>query len=85
MSQSKPTTSLSAGKVDDESAVKKSSKYQPPRSLREAIAALKGNLLYKMGESFMLHVFWEAPSLKAANELLAGLQQCATATDRDTP
>jgi len=30
-------------------------------------------------------VFWEAPSLVAATKLLGGLQQCVTATHRDTP
>jgi hypothetical protein len=49
------------------------------------MAATKGNIKYQGNESFLLHVFWEAPSLAAATELLSGLQKCATATHRDTP
>jgi hypothetical protein len=60
-------------------------RYQPPSSLRELMAATKGNIKYQGNESFLLHVFWEAPSLAAATELLSGLQKCATATHRDTP
>jgi len=50
------------------------------RSLREVIAAPQGNLIHERNEAFLLHVFWEAPSLAAATKLPAGLQQCATAT-----
>jgi hypothetical protein len=60
-------------------------RYQPPSSLRELMAATKGNIKYQGNESFLLHVFWEAPSTAAAMELLSGLQKCATATHRDTP
>jgi len=55
------------------------------RSLKEARAATKGELGYEGGEAFLLHVFWQAPSVKAAHDLLAGLRQCASATSRDTP
>eukprot|EP00455_Lapot_gusevi_P040657 TRINITY_DN4619_c0_g1_i1.p1 TRINITY_DN4619_c0_g1~~TRINITY_DN4619_c0_g1_i1.p1 ORF type:complete len:340 (-),score=64.18 TRINITY_DN4619_c0_g1_i1:123-1142(-) len=56
-----------------------------PKSLRELMAAPKGRIDYISGYAFLLHVFWEAPSAAAASRLLAGLQQCATATHRDTP
>ncbi|RYH28498.1 hypothetical protein EON65_11950 [archaeon] len=59
--------------------------YQPASSLKGLMAAPKGYIEYVNGYSFLLHVSWEAPSLAAANELLAGLQQCASATHRDTP
>lgn len=49
------------------------------------MAATKGCLHYERGYSFLLHVFWEAPSMEAAAELLAGLNKCAIATHRDTP
>mmetsp|Transcript_12331 Transcript_12331/g.16945 ORF Transcript_12331/g.16945 Transcript_12331/m.16945 type:complete len:361 (+) Transcript_12331:16-1098(+) len=61
------------------------SKYTPARSLRELIAQPKGNLSYQKCEYFMLHVFWEVPNIDAAKQLLAGLNQCAAATHRDTP
>lgn len=54
-------------------------------SLRSLLAAPKGNLDYNPGDAFLLHVFWEAPSITAARELLSGLAQCANATHRDTP
>lgn len=54
-------------------------------SLQGIISATKGKTGYKSGESFLLHVFWETPSLEAARELLAALQRCAVATHRDTP
>jgi hypothetical protein len=49
------------------------------------MAVPKGNLEYIPGDAFLLHVFWEAPTVAAARTLLSGLQQCATATHRDTP
>jgi hypothetical protein len=55
------------------------------KSLKEARAVPKGELAYEGGEAFLLHVFWQAPSVKAAHDLLAGLRQCASATSRDTP
>eukprot|EP01031_Cornospumella_fuschlensis_P039901 gene39901-48588_t len=64
---------------------RKPSSYQPMSSLKDLMAKSKGCIEYEYGYSFLLHVFWEAPSLSAANELLVGLQQCATATHRDTP
>jgi hypothetical protein len=54
-------------------------------SFKSLFAAPKGCTSYKSGDAFLLHVFWEAPSLAAAQELLRGLQQCARATHRDTP
>lgn len=54
-------------------------------ALQRLISAPKGNLDYKACESFMLHVFWETPSPVMAHKLLSALQQCATATHRDTP
>eukprot|EP00697_Spironema_sp_BW2_P018104 gnl/Spiro4/9984_TR5309_c0_g1_i1.p1 gnl/Spiro4/9984_TR5309_c0_g1~~gnl/Spiro4/9984_TR5309_c0_g1_i1.p1 ORF type:complete len:371 (-),score=91.93 gnl/Spiro4/9984_TR5309_c0_g1_i1:43-1122(-) len=58
----------------------------PTQTLMERlIAAPKGHLDHSPGESFLLHVFWEAPSHAVALELLAALAQCAAATHRDTP
>lgn len=54
-------------------------------SLSKLMAAPKGVTVYRAGDAFMLHVFWEAPSMAAALELLEGLRVCATATHRDTP
>lgn len=59
--------------------------YEPPKSMRELIAVPKGNTVHADGEAFLLHVFWEAPSMSAAIQLLEGLQKCAVATYRDTP
>jgi hypothetical protein len=43
-------------------------------------------LTFTQGEAFLLHVFWEAPSMAAAQKLLhEGLKKCAQATHRDTP
>eukprot|EP00727_Mastigamoeba_balamuthi_P005606 m51a1_g1665 hypothetical protein (321) ;mRNA; f:380991-382045 len=53
--------------------------------LQRLIEAPKGHVSYARGESFLLHVFWEAPSERAAHELLAALAGCASATRRDTP
>ncbi|KAL6054000.1 ABM domain-containing protein [Balamuthia mandrillaris] len=58
---------------------------QQKHTLQSLLAAPKGNLAFTPGTAFMLHVFWEAPSMEAAQELLAGLKQCARATHRDTP
>lgn len=60
---------------------------EPPtyNSLRSLLAAPKGNVLYAPGDAFLLHVFWEAPSLDAAKRLLSGLRACGAATHRDTP
>ena len=55
------------------------------KSLRAIMEATKGEVAYLPGGAFVLHVFWEAPSLAAAQQLLGGLQQCAAATQRDTP
>lgn len=45
----------------------------------------KGSTTYRLGQTFLLHVFWEAPSQRTAQELLDALSKCATATHRDTP
>ena len=57
----------------------------PYTSLKTLLAAKKGRTTFLPGESFLLHVFWESPSLDAARELLQGLAGCAKATERDTP
>mmetsp|Transcript_1531 Transcript_1531/g.2333 ORF Transcript_1531/g.2333 Transcript_1531/m.2333 type:complete len:347 (-) Transcript_1531:58-1098(-) len=57
----------------------------PDTALQRLINAPKGHLDAKHGESFILHVFWEAPSINAARTLLEALRQCAAATHRDTP
>lgn len=54
-------------------------------TLKSLLATPKGNLEYCAGDNFLLHVFWEAPNISAARELLAALQECGTATHRDTP
>lgn len=57
-----------------------------PTNLRDLMAAKKGSLLFKRGEAFILHVFWEAPNIDLAHELLSsGLCRCAAATCRDSP
>ncbi|KAI9002543.1 hypothetical protein DFJ74DRAFT_695989 [Hyaloraphidium curvatum] len=55
------------------------------KSLNELLAAEKGRVTYAPGATFLLHVFWEAPSPAAAAEVLRGLTACAVATKRDTP
>ena len=54
-------------------------------SLSGILGATKGKTGYQPGESFLLHVFWQTPSLAAAQELLAALQRCAVATHHNTP
>jgi hypothetical protein len=56
-----------------------------PTSLQRLIDEPKGKTTYTAGEPFLLHVFWEAPNLTAAKQLLSGLAQCSNATLRDTP
>ena len=53
--------------------------------LQRLQAEPKNQVDYRPGETFLLHVFWEAPSAAAAHELLAALRSCANATHRDTP
>ncbi|KAF2682046.1 hypothetical protein K458DRAFT_433043 [Lentithecium fluviatile CBS 122367] len=57
----------------------------PPTALERLIAEPKGKTTYKLGQAFLLHVFWECPSLSAARTLLQALGKCAAATHRDTP
>lgn len=45
----------------------------------------KGKKSYTANQPVLLQVFWECPSLAAANRLLDALSQCAKATQRDTP
>lgn len=45
----------------------------------------KGVTTYATGEAFLLHVFWEAPSVSSAREVLDALSKCAAATHRDGP
>ena len=54
-------------------------------SLQKLLDEPKGKTQYFEGQSFMLHVFWEAPNRTAAEKVLSALQQCALATHRDTP
>lgn len=54
-------------------------------ALERLIAEPKGKTTYTPGEAFLLHVFWECPSLSAAQTLLNSLKKCADATHRDTP
>lgn len=57
----------------------------PDTALNRLINEPKGKVEYTKGQAFLLHVFWECPSLSAANKLLDALEKCATATHRDTP
>ena len=61
------------------------SEQQQLTSLQRLINEPKGKTQYKQGELFLLHVFWECPNLENAKKLLQGLQECAIATQRDTP
>eukprot|EP00026_Physarum_polycephalum_P009236 Phypoly_transcript_09351.p1 GENE.Phypoly_transcript_09351~~Phypoly_transcript_09351.p1 ORF type:complete len:322 (+),score=69.74 Phypoly_transcript_09351:325-1290(+) len=54
-------------------------------ALQRLLNEPKGKTTYTKGEAFILYVFWEAPSLKAAQELLNALSICGTATHRNTP
>ncbi|CAM6089738.1 unnamed protein product [Calypogeia fissa] len=56
-----------------------------PTALERLINEPKGKIDYAPGEAFLLQVFWEAPNMSAARQLLDGLKQCAHATHRDTP
>ncbi|KAM0713713.1 hypothetical protein Q7P37_010675 [Cladosporium fusiforme] len=56
-----------------------------PKTLQQLLDEPKGKTKYKTGQAFMLHVFWETPSLEAAQKLLSALKSCAVATHRDTP
>lgn len=58
---------------------------QETYSFRRLLDAPKGCLSFHPTQSFLLHVFWECPSIQAAHTLLDGLAQCAAATARDTP
>lgn len=62
-----------------------SSEEIKPTALQRLINEPKGKIIYSPGEPFLLQVFWEAPSMAAANQLLDALEQCAVATHRDTP
>ncbi|KAJ3032393.1 hypothetical protein HDV00_007576 [Rhizophlyctis rosea] len=54
-------------------------------ALGRLIAEPKGKTTYTATESFLLHVFWGAPSLSAAQTLLSALTICAKETHRNTP
>tara|TARA_R110002060_G_scaffold47359_3_gene58454 strand:+ start:865 stop:1899 length:1035 start_codon:yes stop_codon:yes gene_type:complete len=54
-------------------------------SLQKLLDEPKGKTKYFEGQSFLLHVFWEAPNRTAAEKVLSALQRCALATQRDTP
>lgn len=56
-----------------------------PKSLQQLLDEPKGKTKYYAKQAFMLHVFWEAPSLESAQTILSALNQCAIATHRDTP
>jgi hypothetical protein len=59
--------------------------YTAPNSFNDLFARQKGALDFIKGESFLLHVFFEAPSLSSALESLGGLRRCSAATHRVTP
>ncbi|KAK4204645.1 hypothetical protein QBC40DRAFT_272664 [Triangularia verruculosa] len=56
-----------------------------PKSLQRLLAEPKGKITFLPGQAFLLHVFWEAPHMAAAEKVLAALARCADATHRDTP
>jgi hypothetical protein len=56
-----------------------------PTALERLIAEPKGKTTYAPNQAFLLHVFWECPTLSAAQTLLQSLATCAAATHRDTP
>lgn len=58
---------------------------EKPMSLQQLLDEPKGKTTYHPGEAFLLHVFWEAPNMAAADRVLSALQRCAEATHRDTP
>lgn len=58
---------------------------KPSMSLQGLLAEPKGKMEYLPGQAFLLHVFWEAPSITAAEKVLGALKRCAEATHRDTP
>lgn len=58
---------------------------KPALSLQQLLDEPKGKLTFRPDEIFLLHVFWEAPSLAAAQTVLKALKRCAEATHRDTP
>ncbi|KAF3033621.1 hypothetical protein E8E12_002375 [Didymella heteroderae] len=58
---------------------------QQKTALERLIAEPKGKTAYTPGQAFLLHVFWECPSLSTAQQLLQSLAKCAAATHRDTP
>jgi hypothetical protein len=59
--------------------------YTAPKSFNDLFARPKGAVDFIKGESFLLHVFFEAPSLSSALESLGGLRLCAIATHGVTP
>lgn len=61
------------------------SSMEEPMSLRRLLDEPKGKTEYHAGEAFLLHVFWEAPNLAAAEKVLSALKRCGNATHRDTP
>lgn len=71
------SSSSSASKAEKSSV---STKYVPPKSLSELMAAPKGNHSYSPNEAFCLQVFWPAPSLAAAHTLLEGLSKVFTSS-----
>jgi GNAT superfamily N-acetyltransferase len=58
---------------------------KPTMSLQQLLAEPKGKTTYHPDQAFVLHVFWEAPSMKAAETVLQSLKRCGEATHRDTP
>lgn len=54
-------------------------------ALERLLTEPKGKTTYATNQAFSLHVFWECPSLSAAQSLLNALAKCAAATHRDTP
>lgn len=58
---------------------------KPAMSLQQLLDEPKGKLTFRPNQTFILHVFWEAPNMSAAQTVLKALKRCAEATHRDTP
>ncbi|KAI5457709.1 hypothetical protein BGZ63DRAFT_393555 [Mariannaea sp. PMI_226] len=58
---------------------------KPAKSLQDLLNEPKGKTTYYSNQVFLIHVFWEAPSIQAAQTVLDALRRCGQATHRDTP
>ena len=67
-------SSISGSAVNNSSTMDQNDSDIPKyNSLSSILSAQKGNLKYEPIETFLLHVFWIAPSINSARELLSGI------------